>query len=308
MLYSFQQKNILIIPLAAFIRFNKKMAGERLANLFGLYFDDLLACEEELEEHEKFCEKLLEKILFSKIVADFNLGKKNKQEFISEALKFLNLTSDKASAFESAWNCLLEFDKELHDVFNELIKLTQHGQSIYFIGNTNELHAQKVLALFKKISYENFSWLENLPSSTGDLPFALIETSQARIDGNAFPPSKGNVYFFLSYLCQNLIEQPSNILTQLFTPFQPTSGLLCKLSAYLMKQGKPKEDILLINPYRNINAITKKLAQETISKNNFYSELRDSASEAMQPLSGLRSIDSPLARIEEEHISLLPHP
>lgn len=75
---SLQQKNSFIIPLASFIRFNKKIAGERLANLFGKYFDELLDTEEELEEHEKFCEKLLEKILCSQIVADFNLGKKDK--------------------------------------------------------------------------------------------------------------------------------------------------------------------------------------------------------------------------------------
>ncbi len=42
MLYPFQQKNILIIPLASFIRFNKKIAGERLANLYGQSFDELL--------------------------------------------------------------------------------------------------------------------------------------------------------------------------------------------------------------------------------------------------------------------------
>ena len=72
-----EQKNVLIVPLSLFIKFNKKIAAEKFANLFGKFFDDLFSCDEEIEEHEKFCEALLQKILASQIVADFNLGKKN---------------------------------------------------------------------------------------------------------------------------------------------------------------------------------------------------------------------------------------
>ena len=290
---SLQQKNSFIIPLASFIRFNKKIAGERLANLFGKYFDELLDTEEELEEHKKFCEKLLEKILCSQIVADFNLGKKDKQEFISEALMLLKLTSDKAEEFESAWNSLLEFDMDLFDAFQELIKLTEQGKTIYWIGNTNELHAQKVLNIFKDYAYPASSLLENLPEPARAKPLAITETSQSR--------SSGNIYLCLSYFYHTLIEQPAGFLTKLFAP-QADSGLLTQLLAYLTTQNKTKEAILLINPYKNTNAITKKLALEIISKDHFYRELRSSASEAL---------GSRLAPIPEsprsEHIPLSIH-
>lgn len=303
--YSFQQKNSLIIPLSTFIRFNKKIAGERLANLFGQYFDDLLACEEELQEHEKFCEKLLQKLLFSKIVADFNLGKKSKQEFITEALSFFKLSGDKATEFESAWNSLLEFNKELIDVFQELIKLTEQGKSIYFIGNTNELHAQKVLDLFKNHSYEALLLLENLPESASAMPLVISQSYPSNPNNHALTPSNGNIYLCLSYFYHTLVEQPSGTLTKLFTPFQATSGLLTQLHAYLNTLGKTNEDILLVNPYPTTNAITKKLAKEIISKDNFYSELRNAASDA------LKSLFDPLPPSSSrsfEHIPLSTHP
>ncbi|MEN9916811.1 MAG: hypothetical protein RLY40_743 [Pseudomonadota bacterium] len=294
--YSFQQKNSLIIPLSTFIRFNKKLAGERLANLFGQYFDDLLACEEELQEHEEFCEKLLKKLLFSKTVAEFNLGKISKQEFISEALIFFKLSSDKAAEFESAWNSLLEFNKELIDVFQKLIKLTEQGKSIYFIGNTNELHAQKVLDLFKNHSYEALLLLGNLPESVGARPLAITETSQT--------PSIGNVYFCLSYFYTSLVEQSSSFLTKLFTP-QSASGLIKQLFIYLTTQNKTKEDILFINTYKNTHAIPKKLAQEIISKDNFFNELQSAASEALG--SPLDPLTESLTR-SIEHTLLSMHP
>lgn len=88
----------------------------------------------------------------------------------------LKLTSDKAEEFESAWNSLLEFDIELFDVFQELIKLTEQGKTIYWIGNTNELHAQKVLNIFKNYSYPASSLLENLPEPVRAMPLAITET------------------------------------------------------------------------------------------------------------------------------------
>ncbi len=187
-------------------------------------------------------------------------------------MSLLKLTRDKAEDFETAWNSLLEFDKESLNVFQALIKLTEQGKSIYLIGKTNELHAQKVLDLFKKHSYQEGSLLENLPEPVDALPLAITETSQS--------PSIGNLYLCLSYFYHTLVEQPSGFLTKLFIP-QSDSGLLTQLLAYLTSQNKTKEAILLINPYENSNAITKKLALDIISKNNFYSELRNPASEAL---------------------------
>ncbi len=294
MLYSFQQKNILIIPLASFIRFNKRIAGERMANLYGHSFDELLDSEERLEEHEKFCEKLLKKILFSQIVADFNLGKKGKKEFISEALSLLKLTSDKAADFQLAWNSLLEFDKASLDVFQALIKLAEQGKSIYLIGNTNELHAQKVLNLLKIHAYQENLLIKKLPEPASALPLAITATTQS--------PSIGNLYLCLSYFYHTLVEQPSGLLTKLF--FQSDSSLLTQLFTYLTTQNKTKEEILFINPYKNSSAISKKLALDIISKDNFYSEIRSSVSEA------LGSVFSPLPELpsrSEEHIPLSNH-
>ena len=137
MLHSLEQKNVLIVPLSLFIRFNKKMAGEKFANLFGKFLHDMYSCDEEMQAHEKFSEDLLQKILTSQIVADFNLGKKNKHEFIAELLNFLSLPSHKSNNIETAWNSLIKFDQESHEVFTALIKLTLQGKSIYFIGDTN---------------------------------------------------------------------------------------------------------------------------------------------------------------------------
>lgn len=283
MLHSFQKKNSLIVPLALFIRFNKKKAGEKLANLFGEYLDELFASEEELQAHEKFCNKLVTKILTSKIVADFNLGKKSKQEFISEALSFLNLPNNKAMDFEFAWNSLLELDKEALDVLNYLIKLTEENKSIYFIGNTNELHAEKILEIFAFHSSEKLAFLDSLPNPAAALPITISKTSEIKPDNRLLAVPVGSVYFCLSYIYKTLIEQPKDLLTKLFTFFKSTSGLLTQLHAYLNTQGKTKEDILLINPYKNANTITNKLAQEVISKDDFYNVLRHSASAMMSP-------------------------
>lgn len=45
------------------------------------------------------------------------------------------------------------------------------------------------------------------------------------------------------------------------------------LKDYLNDMGKTKDDILLINPYKKTNAITRKLALETLSKENFCTNL-----------------------------------
>jgi len=266
------QKNVLIIPLSSFICFNKKMAGEKLANLFGKSVDDRFSCDEEIQDYEKFCGNLLQKILTSQIAADFNLGKKTKHEFISELLSFLSLPSNKSSAIEAAWNALIEFDRESSEAFNALIKLTLQGKSIYFIGNTNELHAKKILDLFAGYPHDKLSFWENLPEEVHASPLAVSQVSYAELGDDDLAAQMGTIYFCLSYAYKTLLEQPQSFLTRLFTA-KSASGLLAHLKISLNELGKTQDDILLINPYEKTHAITKKLALETISKENFYTDL-----------------------------------
>ncbi|WP_342220769.1 hypothetical protein [Rickettsiella endosymbiont of Miltochrista miniata] len=273
--YSLEQKNVLIVPLSLFIRFNKKMAGEQFANLFGKFFDDMFSCDEEMQAHENFCENLLQKILTSQIVADFNLGKKTQRAFIAELLSFLNLPSDKSIDIKNAWNSLMEFDRESSNAFDALIHLTQQGKSIYFIGETNELHAKKILDLFKSYPYNKLSFLENLPEKVQALPVAVSQVSNSELGDDAM--RIGTIYFCLSYAYKTLIEHPQNVLTKLFTAFKPTSGLITHLKLHLNEMGKTKDEILLINPQEKDYAIAKKLALETLSKENFYTALLGSS-------------------------------
>lgn len=279
MSYFIEQKKILIVPLSSFIRFNKKISREQFANLFGKSVDDIFSCDKEIKDHEIFCKNLLHKILTSKIVADFNLGKKTTQEFIAELLDFLKLPASQSSHLKTAWNSLLEFDRETMDSFYELIKLTHQGKSIYFIGDTNELHAKKVLAIFRNFSFKQIylEFLENLPEEMPASPFAVSQLADPELAGNVLSQSHGNVYFCLSYVYNTLIEQPKDILSKLFTAFTFTPGLLMRLKDYLNTLGKTKDDILLVNPYGKSNTITKKLAFDTISKDNFYTDLHKSA-------------------------------
>lgn len=293
--YFIEQKKILIVPLSSFIRFNKKISGEQFANLFGNSLDDIFSCDEEIQDHEKFCENLLHKILTSKIVADFNLGKKTTQEFIAELLNFLKLPASQSSPLQTAWNSLLEFDKETADTFYELIKLTHQGKSIYFIGDTNELHAKKVLDIFRKFSFNQIylKFLENLPETIPTEPFTVSQLADSELASNVLTQSHGKVYFCFSYMYNTLIEQPKDILSRLFTAFSFTPGLLMCLKDYLNTLGKTRDDILLVNPYKKSNAITKKLAFDTISKDNFYTDLH-------------KSVDTPVASMfaplsSEEH-------
>lgn len=99
-----------------------------------------------------------------------------------------------------------------------------------------------------------------------------------------------------------MIEQPAGFLTKLFAP-QEDSGLLTQLLAYLTTENKTKEAILLINPYKNTNAITKKLALEIISKDHFYRELRSSDSKVL----GSRLSPMPESSTRLEHIPLSIH-
>lgn len=303
--YSIEQKKILIIPLSSFIRFNKQMAGAQLANLFGKSLDDIFSCDEEIQEYEKFCKNLLDKILTSKIVADFNLGKKTTQEFIAEVLSFLKLPDSKSSPLKTAWNSLLEFDRETVDTFYELIKLTHQGKSIYFIGDTNELHAKKVLDIFRKFSFKQIylKFLENLPETIPTEPFTVSQLADPELASNVLPQSHGNVYFCLSYMYNTLIEQPKDILSKLFTPFTFTPGLLMCLKDYLNTLGKTKDDILLVNPYKKSNAITKKLAFDTISKDNFYTDLHKSVDTAVASIFAPLSSEGHSATIESFPLS-----
>lgn len=266
MTHSLEQKEILIVPLSLFVQFNTKIAREKFANLSGKFFEDLFSCDEELEDHNQFCENLLQKILTSQIVADFNLGKKTKHEFITELLSFLNLPSNKSSDIEAAWNSLIEFNRESIEAFYALIKLTDQGKSIYFIGNTNELHAEKILKIFSNYSYKKLSFLQNLPNPTQVLPIVI----SSELANDSF--ISGKIYFCLSYTYKTLIEQPQDWLTTLFTTFKKTSGLLTHLKKYLNDTGKTKDDILLINAYEK-TSIAKKLGLDALSKEEFYTAL-----------------------------------
>lgn len=223
---SLEQKNVLIVPLSLFIRFNKKIASEKFANLFGKFFDEIFSCDEELKDHEKFREHLIEKILRSQLVTDFNLGKKTKQEFISELLDFLKLSNDKTTAIEAAWNSLLEFDPTSNEAFDALIKLTHQGKSIYFIGNTNELHAKKILNLFACFPFKprQFVFLKNLPQSVLAVPLAVNQVSESGRDGNGLALQRDTLFFCLSYVYKTFLEQPQDYLT-LLNPIQACSWI-----------------------------------------------------------------------------------
>ncbi|WP_342146571.1 hypothetical protein [Rickettsiella endosymbiont of Aleochara curtula] len=304
-----EQKNILIVPLSAFIVFNKGIAGEKFANLSGKFFDEMFSCDEEIKEHEEFSKKITEKILSSKLVADFNLGKKTKQEFILELLRFLKLPSEKAAEAKVAWNALLNFDKKLTSVFEALLNLTQQGTSIYFIGNTNELHAEKILDLFALNAISTLSFSDKLSGPALALPLAISQSSSSGLNCPGSASQCGTVYFCLSYAYKTLLEQPRGLLTKLFTT-KPTPGLLAHLKVYLNDISKTKkDDILLVNPYEKNNTITKKLALETISKEKFYTDLLafpvDTAVTTMQALKLVEVHSMPTNLSADDNMSAL---
>lgn len=309
MLYSLEKKNILIVPLSAFIVFNKRVAGEKFANLSGKFFDEMFSCDEEIKEHEEFSEKMTEKILSSKLVADFNLGKKTKQEFILELLRFLKLPSEKAAEAKAAWNALLNFDEKLTCVFEALLNLTQQGTSIYFIGNTNELHAEKILDLFALNAISTLSFSDKLSGPALALPLAISQSSSSGLNSPVSASQCGTVYFCLSYAYKTLLEQPRGLLTKLFTT-KPIPGLLAHLKVYLNDISKTKkDDILLVNPYEKNNTITKKLALETISKEKFYTDLLafpvDTAVTTMQALKLVEVHSMPTNLSADDNMSAL---
>lgn len=303
-----EQKNVLIVPLSAFIVFNKRVAGEKFANLSGKFFDEMFSCDEEIKEHEEFSKKMTEKILSSKLVADFNLGKKTKQEFILELLRFLKLPSEKAAETKVAWNALLNFDKKLTRVFEALLNLTQQGTSIYFIGNTNELHAEKILDLFALNAISTLSFSDKLPGPALALPLAISQSSSSGLNCPVAASQCGTVYFCLSYAYKTLLEQPRGLLTKLFTT-KPTPGLLAHLKVYLDDIGKAEDDILLINPYEKKQTITKKLALETISKEKFHTDLLafpvDTAVATMQALKLVEVYSMPTNLPVDDNIAAL---
>lgn len=272
-----EQKNVLIVPLSLFIQFNTKIAREKFANLSGKFFEDMFSCDEEIEDHSRFCENLLQKILTSQIVADFNLGKKTKHEFITELLGFLNLSSNKSFDIEAAWNSLITLNQESIEALCALIKLTDEGKSIYFIGNTNELHAEKILRLFANYPYHKLSFLQNLPNPTQALPITVSQSSDSALTDLA--SQIGKIYFCLSYAYKNLIDPPyKNSLTQLFSSSKKASGLLTYLQAYLSNEGKTKDDILFVNVYSK--SLAKKLGLDTMSKDKFYTHFKTTSASA----------------------------
>jgi hypothetical protein len=270
-------KKVLIVPLSLFIIFNKDVAGEKFANLHGKFLDDLFSCEEIIKEHEEFSKKLLQKILQSQVVSDFNLGKKTKDEFISELLNLLGLSRDKSTDLVAAWNSLIELDQKSSEAFNALIKLTHQGKLIYFIGDTNALHAEKILTIFRNFRFDHvyLEFLENLPDELPALPLAVSRISDSAAD-NVLTQQHGTVYFCLSYAYKILLKQSQSFLTQLF---KPTSSLLTHLKIYL-NEIKTQDDILFVNRYPKEQSIARKLALETIDKENFYTALLNSSADS----------------------------
>ena len=248
-----KSKNVLIVPLTLFIKYNEKNAAEKFALLF--------------KNSQQFNEKSLQKILNSPLVTDFKLGKRNKAEFISKLAILLRLPTYTMTEVEDAWNSLIELDTDFNAAFDALIKLTYQGKSIYFIGNTNELHAKKILDLFSSFPFTTLSFLENLPDPMSTLPFSISRVTDTHLSNHNLV---GSVYFCLSHAYKILLEQPS--FTSFFS-LRQTRGLLTQVTQYLNDTGKTKDDILLVNPYQEQSSIIKTLALETISKENFYSNL-----------------------------------
>jgi|GEM_PF-2775763 hypothetical protein len=169
-------------------------------------------------------------------------------------------------------NSLINFDDKSHRAFAALLNLTQRGISIY-IDDTNELHAEKILALFSSNTIDNLSFLADLPHPISALPQAVaVSYTYIKLSRHLLTLPIGTVYFCLSYAYKTLLEQPRSRLKSFFT-FKPTSGLLTHLTIYLNDIGKNKTDILLVNPYTKNNAITEKLTLDTISKEDFYTDL-----------------------------------
>lgn len=266
-----ESKNTLIVPLSLFIKINEKNATEKLLTLFGAMVTAHPSNPKEnknlayfKKQQQEFNENSVKKILNSQLVTDFNLGNKNKSEFISELLSSLKLPHNHFSDVEEAWDSLIEFDLQSSAVFEALIKLTYQGKSIYFIGDTNELHAKKSLEFFSLFPFNKLSFLENLPEANA-LPFVI---SHSRPTPDALTSPKGRVYFCLSYTYKTLLTPPPSLLSQFFR-LKPTPDLLTHLNQYLTNIGKTKNDILFVNPYSKEQFLAKKLALEIISKEDF---------------------------------------
>jgi hypothetical protein len=266
-----ERKNVLIVPLALFIKYNKKRAAEKFANIFINMTHEFFSTPKEKAEkdcfkkYQQFNEKCVQKILDLELTADFKLGKKNKDEFISELLSFLKLDGyqSKKKEIEEAWNSLIELNTKSSAEFYALMKLTLHRKSIYFIGDTNELHAKKILDLFPCPPLEQITFLENLPNPE------RVTYSKLNTDGS--DPSIGSIYFCLSYAYNALIEKPG--LISMFFPSKQAPGLLTHLKGHLDKINTAKDDILLVSPGQKQQAIAKRLSLETTSKEKFYSSL-----------------------------------
>ena len=266
-----ERKNVLIVPLALFVKYNKKRAAEKFANIFRNMTDEFFSTPKQKEEQDyfkkqqKFNEKSIQEILDLELIADFKLGKKNKDEFISELLSFLKLDGyeSKKMETEEAWHSLIELNTKSSAAFYALMKLTLHGKSIYFIGDTNELHAKKILDLFPCPPLQQVVFLENLPNPE--------RVTHSKLSTDSSGPSIGRIYFCLSYAYNALIENPG--LISMFFPSRQAPGLLTHLRGHLDKINMAKDDILSVSSGQKQQAIAKRLALETISKEKFYSDL-----------------------------------
>jgi hypothetical protein len=248
----FEQKNTLLVPLSLFIRYNKQSAGQRFANLLGKFTDELFNSAEEIKAHDKFSEKLIQKILTSKLVSQFNLGKKTKVEFISELLNFLNLPKSKSNELEIAWNSLVDFDEKSNEQFKDLINFAERGKSIYFVADSNELHAEKIMVLFNE---KSTTVGKNLPIDiTPKQPIEILE----------------NIYFCPSYTYGALIENQSiNPFFGLFTKSKP--NLISLVQAAL---NSDPNTLLFVEANQKDKEIAQKLGLETTSVEEFYTALQ----------------------------------
>lgn len=270
-----KQKNVFIVPLSLFIKFNKHPR---------ISIDDLLNIDEEKEVLKNFSTQL-QAILQSQLVADFNLGKYTSHQFLIELLKFIGLAKNLnesnperieilKNVIKSAWNSLIEFNSKSSELFNTLIKLIHQGKSIYFVGNTNALHAQKILFNFIIFPFNQVyvQFLEKLPQNIPAEPLAISTLSDTIAD-HVLAQNHGTIYLCLSYFYEALIKSPQNLITTLFKP--APSSLLSQLKNYLHSIDKTRDDIIFVTSSKK--SINREFDLDTIKEKDFCTLLKNSA-------------------------------
>ncbi|WP_171910134.1 hypothetical protein, partial [Rickettsiella grylli] len=181
------------------------------------------------------------------------------------------------NVIKSAWNSLIEFNSTSSELFNTLIKLVHQGKSIYFFGNTNALHAQKILFNFIIFPFNQVyvQFLEKLPQNIPAEPLA-ISTLFDPIADHVLAQNHGTIYLCLSYFYETFIESPQNLITTLFNP--APSSLLSQLKNYLNSIEKTRDDIILVTPSKR--SVSRGLDLDTIKEKDFRTLLKNSATAA----------------------------